>query len=189
MGWRSALIIISVIMAIYIVFVLFRLQAMKREKEKNPEGNLASHQGAGAVIAHQGVRSAEDNGVAATGNAEEDRQGFALEPLEDPEIPIGRVEALERELVILRKDRKRLLALEEEISQFRKEVGGLRAEVMLLREQHEARSEAPVRNISPLYSDAMQMAMQGHDAESISQHCGISRAEADLVVAMVKPQD
>ena len=42
------------------------------------------------------------------------------------------------------------------------------------------------QNVSPIYSDAMQMALQGHDATTISQHCGIARAEAELVVALVR---
>jgi hypothetical protein len=39
---------------------------------------------------------------------------------------------------------------------------------------------------SPLYNDAMQMAIQGHDATTIAHHCGIARAEADLVVALAR---
>ena len=43
--------------------------------------------------------------------------------------------------------------------------------------------------IAPQYSDAMQMALQHHDAATISQQCGISRAEAELVVALVRNRD
>ena len=82
-------------------------------------------------------------------------------------------------------------SLEREILQLRKEVGGLRAEVLLLREEQRrelAQSRAP-QNISPLYSEAMQMALRGQDAASIAQQCGIARAEAELVVALVRNQD
>jgi len=33
------------------------------------------------------------------------------------------------------------------------------------------------------------MAMQGHDAATISQQCGIARAESELVVALVRNRD
>jgi hypothetical protein len=70
----------------------------------------------------------------------------------------------------------------------RDEVGALRAELSAVREALERELSQPqvAQNISPIYSDAMQMAMQGHDAMTISQHCGIARAEAELVVALVR---
>jgi hypothetical protein len=84
-------------------------------------------------------------------------------------------------------------SLEREIAQLRREVGGLRAEVLVLREQQQRElSQAKTytqSSVSPLYSDAMQMATQGSDAASISLHCGIARAEAELVVALVRNRD
>ena len=44
-------------------------------------------------------------------------------------------------------------------------------------------------NVSPIYNDAMQYALQGHDAATISQNYGISRAEAELVVALVRNRE
>ena len=44
-------------------------------------------------------------------------------------------------------------------------------------------------NVSPIYNDAMQFALQGHDAATISQNYGISRAEAELVVALVRNRE
>jgi hypothetical protein len=35
----------------------------------------------------------------------------------------------------------------------------------------------------------MQMAIQGHDALTIAQHCGIARAEAELVVSLARNRD
>jgi hypothetical protein len=82
-------------------------------------------------------------------------------------------------------------ALERELAQLRKEVEVLRAEVLLFREEQRrglAQSQV-AQNASPLYNDAMQMAMQGIDVVSIAQHCGISRAEAELVVALVRNRE
>lgn len=57
-------------------------------------------------------------------------------------------------------------------------------------EQRQEHSKPPVtQNISPLYSEAMQKAILGQDAASISRDCGISRAEAELVAALVKNRD
>ena len=83
---------------------------------------------------------------------------------------------------------QRVDALEREVTQLRREVGGLRAEVLMLREekQREVEQAQQAQHVSPMYSDAMQMALQGHDAASISEHCGIARAEAELVVALVR---
>jgi hypothetical protein len=47
-------------------------------------------------------------------------------------------------------------------------------------------STASAQSASPLYNDAMQMAIQGHDATTIAHRCGIARAEADLVVALAR---
>jgi len=33
------------------------------------------------------------------------------------------------------------------------------------------------------------MAVQGHDATTIAHHCGIARAEADLVVALARSRN
>ena len=60
-----------------------------------------------------------------------------------------------------------------------------------LREQQrrELTQAQVAQNVSPLYNDAMQMARQGHDAATISQHCGIARAEAELVVSLARNRD
>ena len=99
---------------------------------------------------------------------------------------------------------RQVALLESEVAQLRKEVGGLRAEVLMLREEQQRVMdvaaelpeaevvEEPVEvasNVSPLYNEAMQFALQGLDAAAISQSCGISRAEAELVVALVRNRD
>lgn len=88
--------------------------------------------------------------------------------------------------------------VERELEQLREEVDALRGALSALREdfiglreefQQEIQATHAAQNASPLYSDAMQMAILGHDALTISERCGISRAEADLVVALVKNKD
>ena len=80
-------------------------------------------------------------------------------------------------------------ALQREVYQLRCEVDELRAEVLAAREdfrRQSAQSTASAQSASPLYNDAMQMAIQGHDATTIAHRCGIARAEADLVVALAR---
>jgi len=82
--------------------------------------------------------------------------------------------------------RRDLYQLRCELGELRDE---LRAEVLAMREdllQAPAPSLDSPQATSPLYSDAMQLAVQGHDATTIARHCGIARAEADLVVALAR---
>jgi hypothetical protein len=45
------------------------------------------------------------------------------------------------------------------------------------------------QTVSPIYGDAMQMAVSGYDPAAIAERCGIARAEAELVVALAKSQE
>jgi hypothetical protein len=80
-------------------------------------------------------------------------------------------------------------SLQREVYQLRCEVDELRTEVLAAREdfrQQSRQSTGSAPAAAPLYNDAMQMAIQGHDATTIAHHCGIARAEADLVVALAR---
>ena len=80
--------------------------------------------------------------------------------------------------------------MEREISLLREEVDILRSELAALRNdmQHDLAQVRVAQNVSPLYGDAMQMAVAGHSAEMIAERCGIARAEAELVVALTQSQ-
>jgi hypothetical protein len=65
--------------------------------------------------------------------------------------------------------------LEAEVNQLRVEVAGLREELSELK---------AARRVSPLYADAVALARRGFDARGIAEECGISVAEAELVLAM-----
>jgi hypothetical protein len=81
--------------------------------------------------------------------------------------------------------------VERELEQLREETDALRGEVAALRDElrQEVTQMKATQNVSPLYSDAMQMAMLGHDAATVSERCGIARAEAELVVALAQSQN
>jgi hypothetical protein len=69
--------------------------------------------------------------------------------------------------------------LESELRQLRDEVAQLRQELAELKE---------ARRISPLYADAAALAHRGFDARGVAEECGISVAEAELVLAMSKDE-
>lgn len=174
LSWREALIAVVVLLVLYLLVAFLRISRLRNENMSAP--GATAHVAKSAVAAYVSVQEPEAPSEA--GGSEEPSQ-VKGEPFPwnepPPDTPGQRmIEALEREL-----------------EQLRKEVGGLRAEVLSLREeQHRELSKAQVvQSVSPLYSDAMQMAVQGQDAAGISQLCGISRAEAELVVALVRNRD
>jgi hypothetical protein len=81
--------------------------------------------------------------------------------------------------------------LEQEVAQLRDEVDAVRGELAALREdmQQELAHLRAGQTVSPIYGDAMQMAVSGYDPVAIAERCGIARAEAELVVALAKSQE
>ncbi len=83
------------------------------------------------------------------------------------------------------------------MDQLRREVVGLRDEVLLFREAKQPEKDlvreepraSVTQLIAPQYSEAMQLALKEVDPAVISQQCGITRAEAELVAALVRNRD
>ena len=82
-------------------------------------------------------------------------------------------------------------SLENEVFQLRDEVDSLRGELAALRQDmlNDLGQMRASQTVSPIYSDAMQMAVSGYDPAMIAERCGIARAEAELVVALAKSQN
>ena len=166
LSWREALIAIIVLLALYVFVAFLRMWRLKRAKEVvGADLSLAGQAAIAAYSAEQKPHPSPKTFI------EPAVPEFPWnEP--PPEIP----------------GQQLINALERDVFQLRSEVNALRSELLQVREEIR-RDESPMQaapNISPLYSDAMQMAIQGHDATTISQHCGIARAEAELVVALVR---
>lgn len=65
--------------------------------------------------------------------------------------------------------------LEAEVRQLRADLAALREELAELK---------TVRRVSPLYAEAAALAQRGFDARGVAEECGISVAEAELVLAL-----
>ena len=175
LSWRGALIalvaLLVVLLAVYVVVVFVRLHRLKRAVQDDAAPAPAQAKSAISAYAAEQANPAKET----TGEPELISAPSATAfPWNEPpdEFP----------------GQQRIDALEREVTQLRREVGGLRAEVLMLREEQKREFEQAqlAQHVSPMYSDAMQMALQGHDAASISEQCAIARAEAELVVALVR---
>ena len=67
--------------------------------------------------------------------------------------------------------------MEAEVRQLREEVANLREELETMKVS---------RRVSPMYADALELARRGFDARGIADECGISVAEAELVLALAR---
>jgi hypothetical protein len=168
LNWRDVLIVIVALLAVYVLVVFLRMRLIKHEKEV---GSAAAQS---AVAAYAAAREPEPEPRA-------ERRATPEFPWNEPppEVPGQQVnERLDREVMHLR----------SEVMHLRGEVGRLRGELSDARDEfrRELTQDRSVQNVAPIYSEAMEMAMQGHDALTISEHCGVARAEAELVVALVR---
>lgn len=167
LGWREGLLALILTVVLYMVFLLWRMRRINRRSEPPP------------LLQEPQVASSLDDR-----EPELPRNPYSEPAWTAPSADFAReafMDGVERELEQMR----------EEVDSLRGALSGLREEVAGLREdfQQEVLSVRTAQNTSPLYSDAMQMAILGHDALTISERCGIARAEAELVVALVKNKE
>ena len=161
LGLREGVIVLIAGVAFYMVFVLLRMRRLRRVP--------ASVSAPDAVVPVEEAKTDTLTLAEALGSPAE-----AV-----PEIP----RALVAES-ILRQD------FERELAQMREEVDAVRGELAALRQDmlQELAHFRAAQTVSPIYGDAMQMAMAGYDPVMIAERCGIARAEAELVAALAKSQ-
>lgn len=165
LGMREALIVLIALVAVYMLFVVLRMRHLRR--------SVPSAQAASAPILDELSGKQDDSGLSAF------RDEAAAEVDTDlPEVSRHLAEEVLRS------------GLEQELAQLRDEVDAMRGELAALRtDMHqELASLRASQTVSPIYGDAMQLAVSGYDAAAIAERCGIARAEADLVVALAKSQ-
>lgn len=182
LGWREILLAVVVMLGIYMLFVAWMMRRVRRLAQPRPplpqEPTVQAAAGAAAYAATAAV--GESTPEAEAGDAPES----IIESAPQAAAPA------ESALLASAPDDAGAAALRAEVLQMREELDALRGEFAALRQevQQEAAHLKAAQTVSPLYSDAMQMASAGHGAALIAERCGISRAEAELVVALVKSQ-
>lgn len=161
LGLREGVIVLIALVAVYMLFVLLR---MRRLRNKPLETSLAP---VDSIPPDEPVAPA----LSAAPVADEE------ETWEQASEGLGE-EVLRR-------------GLEQELAQLRDEVDAMRGELAALRDDmlHELAHLRASQTVSPIYGDAMQMAVSGYDPAAIAERCGIARAEAELVVALAKSQE
>jgi hypothetical protein len=182
LGWREALLGVVVLLALYVLIVFRRLRRLRPPPAvAPPSAGEAGAEGETPPAPVAADPAATGERVAATYA----RGDFPWNEPPEPQPPEERIAALEAELGRLR----------GEIGALRKEIGLLEGELAVLREdsrQGLARVNEHVlamQHVAPIYGDAMQMALAGHEAATIAERCGIARAEAELVVALIRNRD
>ena len=174
LGWREILLAAVLMLGVYMLFVAWLMRRLRRHALPKPAPVEPTVQAAAAgVAAYAATAELEDV------PGEEDKPPTESPPARtetDSEAPDAAMDASP--------------GVNAELAQMREELDALRAEFAALRSevQQEAAQIKAAQSVSPLYSDAMQMASAGHGAAVIAERCGISRAEAELVVALVKSQ-
>lgn len=165
LGLREGVIGLIVLVAVYMLFVLLRMLPLRRRPAEAPV------QIPPVLAEREPITAAEPEAEPAIAS--------------DRERGIAETAAPQLGENLLRS------ALEQEVSQLRDEVDAIRGELAALRSdmQHELAHLRASQTVSPIYGDAMQMAISGYDPAAIAERCGIARAEAELVVALAKSQD
>lgn len=166
LGLREGLIGLIGLVALYILFVLLRMLHLRKPVFSPP----ATGKGEAPAVRDELVDAPPSPPV---GEAEARTSG------DWEAVPAGLADEVLRS------------GLEQELAQLREEVDAMRGELAALRSDmhQEMASLRASQTVSPIYGDAMQLAVSGYDAAAIAERCGIARAEADLVVALAKSQE
>ena len=180
LSWREVLIAVVVLLVLYILFAFLRISRLKNEGMRAQ--NLQPHIAQSVAATYAAVQDAEQSSQ---------RPNMIERPNAEHPVPDKVVSFPWNEPPTDVLELRRIETLEQEVAQLRREIGGLRSDVQALREEQrrELTKVQVAQNTSPVYNDAMQMAMQGQSAADISLLCGISRAEAELVVALARNQE
>lgn len=160
LGWREVLIFAIGLLAVYVFVVFLRLVLLKPKVRDE--------------LAHDDVFDDEFS-------ASELLDDSPPQPAAPADEPPKRDPASKRFV-----EHRHLEVVEHDVADLYEEMKGLRSELRLLRNdlQQQVDRLKAAQNTSPLYSDAMQMALLGHDANTIAERCSIAVAEAELVVAL-----
>lgn len=181
LGWREALIGAILILVAYIFFAAGRLRRIRPVDDPQPTSPLTTPSPTTTETAGPESELPSAGAAAPQATSSVSVPDF---PWNEPPEPPGVDE--------------KLAAVFSQQNMIRLEISALKADMVLMREeistyrrivdQQMERLQA-AQHVAPIYGDAMQLAMAGHDAASIAERCGVARAEAELVVALIRNRD
>lgn len=183
---REIIWLIIAALFVYVVFQIYRVMRLE-------SGKRVSDPAAPAATPAPGLQPPDqDDGIGGEhdGDDDEDQDDDVFVFDARPRMPSSPWSASERgasspatedfqqtlELQHLRRD---MAQLRTEMSAQREELAAVRTDLRTMKEQLEATLAS--QGVSPEYNEALVFARRGLDAESISERCGISMAEAELV--------
>lgn len=169
-GWREALLGVVALLVLYVAIVFLRLRRLRRPPADVPPPLPETP---------PPVRSGEQIETACA------EQTFPWNEPPDAPADAVRLAALESEVNSLRAE---VVTLRGELAATSGELSALRGELRRELDRVDEHVQAS-QHVAPIYGDAMQMALAGHDAASIAERCGVARAEAELVVALIRNRD
>jgi hypothetical protein len=163
LGWREALLGAVALLVLYVVVAFIRLRRIRAARQRDAEAAAA------APLPLEPAAAGDCEPTVAPAPAAD----FEFPWNEPPEPQDGD---------------ERVAALESQIHLLREDLAALRAEVRIVREEMKQQVERvqAAQHVAPIYGDAMQLAMAGYDAAAIAERCGVARAEAELVVALIR---
>lgn len=188
-GWREGLIAIIALLLLYIVLLYVRMRRLQSGLSAVAVPQPVAQAALAAYTAVHEVH--EPPPVASPSSGDSTPLAPAVSANDSPvdgEVPD--VDLAWNDLPAEIPGQALIEALQRDVYQLRGELDDLRSELASAREDFREQLVQcvgpPQATTAPMYNDAMQMAAQGHDATTIAQHCGIARAEADLVVALAR---
>ncbi|WP_297359431.1 DUF2802 domain-containing protein [Thauera sp.] len=186
---REALWLLALLLAGYAAFEFLRALRLPRTEKAAARGAAPERAGA-----EQG-RAAAESAADALADADDDFLDYAPRPAAlagDPAppapppsaaLPDYAAERFELELENSRL-RQALQAQRDLVALQQGEINRLVEDISALRDQIEGQS--PAAASSPEYAEALVLAGQGLNAEMIAERCGISLAEAALVLSLAR---
>lgn len=199
---RDILVVIVILLGIYILLAVLRYRRLRREDEAEADAGAPAAVAPSAPPVKPAPAASVASSAARSSGARqyEEVQQSMPEAAEAPApawgaavapgLPPGAGAPLPLNLAAEVADTPVVQAIERDLSVLRQEINRLQGELAVVQDEMRERFAQlqATQNMSPLYSDAMQMAAAGHDAQTIADRCNIARAEADLVVALVRNQ-
>lgn len=175
-GWREAILLLVGLAVVYLLLTLFRLLRVGKGAETPPTDSPKAEPPMAAPGEIDAIPElTEPISPLAVSHSTEWNDVVDLELHAEPgpaaAEPVPRMTGFGEQLAehLARSD------LEREVRQLRQEVDELRAELEDLRS---------LRNISPHYAEALELAQRGLTAQDVADRMGISLAEAELVHAL-----